>query len=178
MGNNALSEVGRLTRVLVKPPQHAFVSEATIAAQWKMLGYTAPPLLSSAIDEYQTFIGILGGTGATVDVLPSDGRTTLDSIYARDASIVCARGVILCRMGKRLRADEPAVQKTVFRELGIAIAGEITEPGTLEGGDVVWLDDRTVAVGRGYRTNEEGVLQLRSLLGDTIDELLVVPLPH
>jgi N-dimethylarginine dimethylaminohydrolase len=113
-----------------------------------------------------------------VDILPADRRTTLDSIYARDACIVCARGVILCRMGKRLRADEPTAQKTALRQLGIPIAGEITAPGCLEGGDVVWLDDRTIAVGRGYRTNADGILQLRALLGDAIDELIVVPLPH
>ena len=178
MGTNTLSEIGRLRRVLVKPAQSAFVSEAAIEAQWQALGYTAPPILSPAIAEYDTFIEILRGTGAKVDVLPPNGRTTLDSIYARDASIVCARGVILCRMGKRLRADEPAAQKSALRELGIPVVGEITGPGSLEGGDVVWLDDRTVAVGRGYRTNEEGILQLRTLLGDTLDELLVVPLPH
>jgi N-dimethylarginine dimethylaminohydrolase len=173
-----LTEVGRLTRVLVKPPQQAFVSEASIAAQWQALAFTGPPVLSSATDEYQAFLDVLQGAGTTVDILPADRRTTLDSIYARDACIVCARGVILCRMGKRLRADEPTAQKTALRQLGIPIAGEITAPGCLEGGDVVWLDDRTIAVGRGYRTNADGILQLRALLGDAIDELIVVPLPH
>ena len=43
---------------------------------------------------------------------------------------------------------------------------------------MVWLDDRTVAVGRGYRTNDEGIRQFRALLEDSIDELIVVPLPH
>ena len=51
------------------------------------------------------------------------------------------------------------------------IAGAIEPPGRLEGGDVVWLDERTVAVGRGYRTNDEGIRQYRAILGDTIDEL-------
>jgi N-dimethylarginine dimethylaminohydrolase len=62
--------------------------------------------------------------------------------------------------------------------MAVPIVGEITEPGSLEGGDVVWLDERTIAVGRGYRTNEEGILQLRSMLADSIDEMIVVPLPH
>jgi len=43
---------------------------------------------------------------------------------------------------------------------------------------VLWLDRRTIAVGRGYRTNDEGILQLRRLLGHAIDELITVPLPH
>jgi N-dimethylarginine dimethylaminohydrolase len=81
-------------------------------------------------------------------------------------------------MGKCLRAGEPAAQRAAFRKMAVPIVGEITEPGSLEGGDVVWLDERTIAVGRGYRTNEEGILQLRSMLADSIDEMIVVPLPH
>jgi len=176
--DNTLTEVGRLTRVLVKHPRDAFVSEDAIAAQWRPLGFTAPPALVHAIEEYEAFLEILRATGAQIDCLPANERASLDSIYARDASIVCPRGVILGRMGKRLRAGEPAAQKAALRTLAIPIVGEITEPGCLEGGDVVWLDETTIAVGRGYRTNAEGILQLRALLGDSIDELIVVPLPH
>ena len=173
-----LSETGRLTRVLVKHPRDAFVDDATIAREWQPLNYTSAPSLAKASAEYETFLQILRRGGAQVDFLPRDASTNLDSIYARDASIVCDRGVILGRMGKRLRGNEPAAQQRAIRPLGIPIAGEIIEPGCVEGGDVVWLDDRTIAVGRGYRTNEEGILQLRALLGDSIDDLIVVPLPH
>lgn len=174
----SLSEAGRLTRVLVKHPRDGFVDDATIAAQWTSLNFAAPPSLPAAIHEYEAFLGTIQAAGAAIEFLPRDRRTTLDSIYARDASVVSARGVVLCRMGKRLRADEPAAQKAALRALGIPVVGEIAEPGYLEGGDVIWLDDRTVAVGRGYRTNDEGVLQFRALLDDSIDELIVVPLPH
>ena len=178
MRDNALTEVGRLTRVLVKHPRDSFVSDTLIAAQWQALGFSAPPSLANAIEEYEAFLAVLRAAGAQIDFLPADGRTNLDSIYARDASIVGPRGIILCRMGKRLRAGEPAAQKAALRKLAVPIAGEITEPGCLEGGDVVWLDEGTIAVGRGYRTNAEGILQLRALLGDSIDELIVAPLPH
>ena len=178
MRDNTLSEVGRLTRVLVKHPRDAFVSDGAIAAQWQPLNFTAAPALARATEEFDALLAVLRAGGAQIDLLPADERTTLDSIYARDASIVCDRGVILGRMGKRLRRDEPAAQKAALRALGIPVVGEITEPGSLEGGDVVWLDDRTIAVGRGYRTNADGILQLRALLGDSIDDLIVVPLPH
>jgi N-dimethylarginine dimethylaminohydrolase len=79
-------------------------------------------------------------------------------------------------MGKRLRGGEPAAQKAALRGLGIPIAGEIVEPGRIEGGDVVWLDDRTVAVGRGYRTNDAGVAWIRDALPDS--EVLAFDLPH
>ncbi len=178
MTGNTLAETGRLERVLVKHPREAFLSDDTIAAQWESLNFSAAPRLARAIEEYDAFLAILERAGARIECLPADDHTNLDSIYARDASVVCAHGVILGRMGKRLRAGEPAAQRAAFRRMAVPIVGEITEPGYLEGGDVVWLDERTIAVGRGYRTNEEGILQLRSMLGDSIDEMIVVPLPH
>ena len=178
MAGNALAEIGRLTRVLLKHPREAFVSDEAIASQWSPLGFTAAPSFRRAIAEYDAFVDVLRGSGAQIDFLPANDATSLDSIYVRDASIVCARGVILCRMGKRLRNGEPAAQRAAFDKLGIPIVGDITEPGCLEGGDVVWLDERTIAVGRGYRTNDAGILQLRALLATSIDELIAVPLPH
>jgi N-dimethylarginine dimethylaminohydrolase len=173
------SEVAPLTRVLVKHPREAFVDAQTIAAQWKALRFTAPPDLGRAIEEHDRFLEILRDAGARIDRLPSDAATTLDSIYARDASIASPRGMILCRMGKPAREGEPAAQERAFRALPDPppIAGIVTPPGRIEGGDVVWLDDRTILVGRGYRTNADGIRQLRGLLGDTV-HVIDVPLPH
>jgi N-dimethylarginine dimethylaminohydrolase len=176
---SALTEFDRLSLVLVKRPRAACVDEATIAAQWQRLNFTAPPDLRRAEAEHARFVEILEAAGATVVDLPIDHDTTLDSIYARDASIVCDRGVILCNMGKRARAGEPAAQGRAYAAHGgIAVVGAIEEPGRLEGGDVVWLETRTVVVGRGYRTNAEGIRQLRQILAGSIDALIEVPLPH
>jgi N-dimethylarginine dimethylaminohydrolase len=121
---------------------------------------------------------MLRASGTRTDFLPAAPDTTMDSLYVRDASIVSDRGAILCRMGKPQRAGEPEAQAAALRAAGLEILGRIEPPGTLEGGDVAWLDERTLAVGRGYRTNDEGIRQLRTLLGDAVDELVVVPLPH
>src|SRR5207302_1657485 len=91
---------------------------------------------------------------------------------------ICDRGAILCNMAKPQRRSEPAVQTPHLREWGVPIHGAITGEGRVEGGDFLWLDGRTGAVGRGYRTNDEGIRQLRELLAGCLDELLVVPLPH
>ena len=176
-----LSETGRLTDVLLKHPRDAFVNEATIAAEWQPLHFTAPPDLRRAADEYDAFVDLLRSIGTEIHFLPPAAGTTLDSLYARDGSIVCDRGVILANMGKRSRRHEPDAQEQALREIGApyaAVAGRIEGSGRLEGGDVVWLDGRTIVVGRGYRTNDEGIRQLRVLLGDSIDDLVVVPLPH
>lgn len=174
----AQSEVGAIRRLVVKHARDAFAGPGAIAAEWRALNFTAPPDFARAIDEYDRFLDLLGQPDIQIQKLPTTGGVGLDSIYVRDASVICDRGVVVCRMGKPQRAGEPAAQEAAFRALGYAIAGFIQPPGCLEGGDVVWLDRRTIAVGRGYRTNDEGIRQLRAVLGDSIDDLIVVPLPH
>ena len=149
MIETAQSEVGTLTRLLVKHARDAFRGAAAIAGEWHALGFTAPPDYATAVREYDRFLELLSSTGAPVDRLPPSADAGLDSIYVRDASIVCDRGVILCRMGKPLRQREPAAQEAWFRAMGYPILGSIVPPGRLEGGDIVWLDRRTVAAGRG-----------------------------
>lgn len=172
-----MTEYGRLASVVVKHARDGFVDEQTIAAQWKTLNYTDAPSLSRAIDEHDRFVEILRSSGAEVHLLPRNDRTTLDSIYVRDASISSPGGLILCGMGKPQRAGEPDAQDQALRTLGIRVAGRIAAPGRLEGGDLIWLDEATLAVGRGYRTNAEGIRQLRALVGDGV-EVVEVSLPH
>ena len=81
-------------------------------------------------------------------------------------------------MGKEARVAESKTMEAYFKSIGVPILGRIKSPGTLEGGDVVWIDDRTVAVGEGYRSNAEGILQFKNLLGNHVDEVISVPLPH
>jgi N-dimethylarginine dimethylaminohydrolase len=165
--------------VVVKHARDAFVDDRTIAAQWKALNFAAPPDLNAAIDEYEAFLDILRTSGATIHFLPKDPATTLDSIYARDASIISPGGLILCRMGKQAREAEPDAQERAFATLGpdLGVCARITAPGQLEGGDVVWLDPYTLLVGDGYRTNNGGITELRLLLDDAA-YVYDVALPH
>ena len=173
----SLNEYDPIASVVVKHVREAFTDNETIAAQWKALNYSAPPDLARAIAEHDRFIDVLRSTGANVRLLPHDPVTTLDSIYVRDASIISQTGLILCSMGKAERATEPAAQQRALEGDDVAISGAITAPGRLEGGDLIWIDERTLAVGRGYRTNADGIGQLRALVGDTV-AIIEVPLPH
>lgn len=164
--------------LFVKHAKDAFVDRNRIAAEWKGLGFVAPPDLKRAIAEYDQFLERIRRLGGEPRLLPRQTGVGLDSIYTRDASVACPQGVILCRMGKSLRSGEPKAQRAAFEQAGVGIVGTIEPPGTLEGGDVTWIGDRLVAVGRGYRTNDDGIRQLRIHLADMIDELVVVPLPH
>ena len=174
----AQSEVGKITRLVVKHARDAFAGQETIAAQWHDLNFTAAPDFARAVDQYESFLALLRGAGCEITLLAPAQGVGLDSIYVRDPVVVSNRGIILCNMGKPPRTGEPLAHEAALRALGCHILGTIQPPGLLEGGDVAWLDERTIVVGRGYRTNDSGITQLRTLLGDSIDELFVVPLPH
>jgi N-dimethylarginine dimethylaminohydrolase len=172
----ALNEYGALKRVALRSPAGVFRAD-TIAREWRALNFTSPPDVDLAIEQYEHFHGLVAADGAQIDVFSGDDGLTLDAIYVRDASIVTPRGVVLCRMGKEARAQEPQAQHRALAAAGFRVAGAIEPPGKIEGGDLVWFDDRTAAVGQGYRTNAEGINQLRALVGPEV-ELIVVPLPH
>lgn len=172
------SEAGKLVRVAVKLVSDAFQSDPALERQWRELGYVARPEFAAAAAEYARFVALLEGAGVQVLRLPAHETDGPDSLYARDAAIVCDAGVILCNMTKPQRASEPRAHEAAYRAAGIPIHGSIAGDGRLEGGDVCWIDPRTLAVGRGYRTNAEGIRQLADLVHGHVDELIVVPLPH
>ncbi len=172
------SMVAPIRRLLLNHARDAFVNQAKIDREWARLHYTNPPDFEQAVVEYEAFVALLRQFDVEIHFLPPDGSTTLDALYVRDAAVVAHDGVILANMGKANRKGEPATLGAFLERLEVPVLGSITEPGLLEGGDVVWLDARTVAVGEGYRTNAEGIRQLAELLGDRVDEVLAVPLPH
>ncbi len=172
------SEVGVIKTILVKHVKDAFVSEDVIDRQWRRLNYAGRPDYERAIEEYERFTGLLRNLDIDLYFLNRDEKVCLDSLYTRDAAIVCSKGMILCNMGKDQRRDEPALQEAFYRDHGIPVYGRITGSGHVEGGDVAWIDEETMAVGRGYRTNDEGIRQLGELLKGLIKDLIVVHLPH
>jgi arginine deiminase len=178
MSSTFPTEVGPVRTLLLKHPREAWRDERSVEAGWRALGYSEAPDFARACDEYDRFAGILGRFVPDIRFLPADGRTGLDSIYVRDAACVSPRGIVLCRMGKELRRGEPEAVAGFCEKAGWPVAGRILEPGTLEGGDVVWLDARTAAVGRGYRTNAEGLRQFREIVAADGCEVVEVPLPH
>jgi len=174
----AQADTGQITKLLLKPAAHAFGSQNQLNGQWRELNYNSCPDYERAADDYQKFTDLLGSTGAEILYLPIDDSLSIDSIYVRDALITTERGVVLCNMGKAERQGEPDAAATFLEANDIPILGRISGDGRLEGGDLIWLDERTIVVGQGYRTNAEGIRQLRKLTKDLIDEIIVVPLPH
>ena len=174
----AHSETGKLQSLYIKNVEQAFISEAHIEQHGRELNFLSKPDLNNALAEYKSFEAILKDQGTQLLYLPQDAAVNMDSIYCRDAAIATNKGMIICNMGKAARMHEPAAEKAVFETNGIPVLGTITAPGTLEGGDVAWLDENTLAVGHTYRTNQEGIRQLTALLQPLGVEVIMVPLPH
>ena len=119
----------------------------------------------------------LAASGVQFEYLGPDARVGPDSVYVRDAAVVCRQGIVLCNMSKEQRRLEPGVLGEALGRAQLHVHGAITGDGRLEGGDVAWVDSRCLAVGRSRRTNAEGIRQLRELLADCVDEVVEVPLP-
>jgi N-dimethylarginine dimethylaminohydrolase len=178
MKTTSHSEFGKIKSVFIKKVEDAFVNEEMIAKEWKPLNFLSKPDLHKAKQEYKKFEGFLTNAGAEVHYFSQDESVSMDSIYCRDAAIATDEGMIICNMGKPARANEPEAERKAFVQKGIKVLGSIQSPGTVEGGDVAWLDEKTLAVGHTYRTNEKGIQQLKTLLNPFGIEVMTVQLPH
>ena len=172
------SEYLQLEQVYIKRVKEAFLSQEMIDKQWNELNYLSKPDLQLALDEYQKFEATFTKNNIETLHFSSNKNVKMDSIYCRDASIATDFGIIICNMGKEGRINEPQAQLEEYQNKGISILGQIQSPGTLEGGDVAWLNENTLAVGHTYRTNEEGIKQLKELLMPKGVAVIVANLPH
>lgn len=89
-------------------------------------------------------------------------RRSPNLVYARDTVTVTPSGTISMRMRNPVRRREPRIASAALERLGVPMSFEIRAPGTMEGGDLIFLDGRTLLVGIGNRTNASGLGQLRT----------------
>lgn len=162
-----------LRRVMVRKPAAADAREA-----WKAFGYLHAIDQAETDRQHDALVATLRGEGIDVIEAGPDEAGLLDAIFCYDPSLMTDQGAILLRMAKPVRRDEPAFHAQTYAGLDIPILGEIEAPGTVEGGDTLWLDERTLAVGRGYRTNDAGIAQLSGLLEPLGVSVLAYDLPH
>lgn len=178
MNKTCHSEYGKILNIFIKPVQDAFIDQKQIDSEWESLNYLGAPEFEKATQEYEKFQEHLKNTEAEILQLSKSDQVGMDSMYCRDAAIATDHGMIICTMGKEARKSEPEQERLAFEKNGIPILGEIVAPGTVEGGDVAWLDQDTLAVGHTYRTNMEGINQLRALLEPEGVNVIATSLPH
>jgi len=160
---------GTLERVLVRPPL------PEDAGRWREYGWRAAPDPAAAAVEHESFCGLLADAGAEVVISRHDAGNP-DAIYVYDPVLVGTDGAVLLRPGKEGRRGEPGALRSELESAGVPVAAEIAAPALVEGGDTVWLDERTLLVGIGYRTNGAALDALRAAFGGV--DVVAFDLPH
>jgi dimethylargininase len=158
-----------LRRVLVRPPGAAGF------AAWREYGWHAEPDPAKLAAEHEAFCDALRSAGADV-VLATTVPEDPDAIYVFDSALVADQGAIVLRSGKEGRLAESAAVATDLERAGVPVAARLEEPQRVDGGDTIWLDESTLLVGRGYRTNDDGIHALQAALPDVA--VLAFDLPH
>jgi dimethylargininase len=166
----AQSMTAPLRRVLVVAPR------PEEAARWREAGWRAAPDPVRLAAEHEAFRAELEAAGVDVIVDRTSVESGLDGVYPYDPALVVHSGALLLRPGKESRLAEVEPLGRALDRTGVPTAARIEAPATVDGGDTCWLDDRTLLVGLGYRTNEAGAAALSAALPDV--EVIAYDLPH
>lgn len=167
------SMITPLRRVLVKRPDEAFGQADPVL--WH---YTSRPNLALAQQEHDAFVASLVQAGVEVIYHDESQPERADAIFVHDPALVTEQGAVILSMGKVLRRGEEAAMARRFEALDIPILSALHGPALAEGGDLMWLDERTLAVGLGFRTNAEGLRQLQEALSGLGVDCIPVQLPY
>ncbi|MER9296017.1 arginine deiminase family protein [Mesorhizobium sp. M0621] len=150
---------GPLKRVLMRSAASAM--RHARAQEWHY-GSGFDPQKAAA--QHEQLSSMVAASGAEIEWLTDADDGLADSVFTHDPSLMTDHGAIILAMGKALRRAEPGLHETAYQRMGIPILGRLESPGQVEGGDCVWVDATTLAVGRGVRTNQDGIQQLANLL--------------
>jgi N-dimethylarginine dimethylaminohydrolase len=143
--------------------------------RWAEYGWRAAPDPGRLAREHEAFCALLDAAGAEV-VVAEPVADNPDAIYAYDPALVADAGAILLRPGKPERLSEVEPMRAALEAAGVPTAASLQAPATAEGGDTMWLDERTLLVGRGYRTDDAGIAALADALPGV--EVIAFDLPH
>lgn len=165
--------VAPLKKVLVKRPDSSFAVRDV--HKWH---YTAVPNVPRAQQEHDDFTAILKQEGVEVLYHSTSMPDHADALFVHDPVLITNKGAIILSMGKALRrGEEDAIEKTL-NALDIPTLYKLHGDARAEGGDIVWLDQNTLAIGRGFRTNDEGIRQITQAVSDLGVRVIVVDLPY
>lgn len=166
------SSIKPLKRVAVRTPTKDADYEA---AHW--IGAPKELNLDALVRDHEIFVQLLRDLGCEVEVLP-EAVGLADSVFVYDPVFVIPSGLVQFQQIKEARVKEPSVLAGDLNALGIPTVGALTGSATADGGDMFWLDDKTIALGRSYRTNAEGEKQLRAIFAKDGIEVIAFHMPH
>jgi N-dimethylarginine dimethylaminohydrolase len=165
--------IAPLRTVMVRRPDDTFAVDDP--DRWH---YTARPDLPRAQQEHDSLVATLRAAGIEVVYHDAPQADRADAIFVFDPAIITDAGAVILSLGKALRRGEEAAMAARFDQLGIPIHYRLHGEARAEGGDLLWVDEKTLAVGQGFRTNAEGLRQLREALEPLGIEVIPVQLPY
>ncbi len=128
------------------------------------------------VQDYADFVSCIEKSGAEVLWIP-ENKESADAIFTYDASLMTPKGAIQLNPGKLLRISETDSHSSFYKSIGIPVIGQISGKAKCEAGDTLWLDNQTLLIGRGYRTNNAGIEQLKFFLGKQGIDVFAFDLP-
>jgi dimethylargininase len=167
------SSVAELKRVAVRRP---LVGGADVVAEYVRAHWQTPDLPALA-EQHAGFVATLRGLGSEVIELdPVPGLP--DAVFVYDPAFVIPSGTVAFQSAKAARVGEAEHLVTGLELAGVPTVGRLIGEATADAGDMFWLDEGTVAIGRSYRTNEAAVDQLRGILAADGVAVEVFDVPH
>lgn len=167
------SSVAELKRVAVRRP---LVGGADVVAQYEHAHWQTPDLDRLAA-QHAAFVQTLRDLGSDViELEPVAGLP--DAVFTYDPAFVIPSGTVEFRAAKPVRVGEGEALVRDLELAGVPTVGRLVGEAVADGGDMFWLDETTLAVGRTYRTNAAAHDQLRAILepaGVTVESF---DMPH
>jgi N-dimethylarginine dimethylaminohydrolase len=163
-------------RSMTAPLRRVLVSAPALTGDFAAAGWREPDPAPLA-RQHEAFCELLESLGSEVVVAPAQ-EGLVDAVFPYDPAFVTQAGTIVLQMAKPQRQGEPERLARACEAAGAPIAGRLTGTARADGGDLFWLDEHTLAAGRGYRTNAEAHRQLGELLAAEGAVLERCDLPH
>ena len=171
------SSVAQLRRVAVRRPWVGDGGSADeVLAQYRAAHWSEPALalLTAQHAAFVTTLRTLGSEVHEFDALPG----LPDAVFVYDPAFVIPSGTVALTPAKLARMGEEEYLVADLESVGVPTIGRLVGDATADSGDMFWLDDATVAIGRSYRTNDEAVAQLRGILAGDGVRVEMFDVPH
>ncbi len=167
------SSVAPLQRVAVRRP---LTGGADVVAEYEAAHWQTPDL-DRLTAQHAGFVSTLRGLGSeVVELDPVPGLP--DAVFVYDPVFVGPSGSIELVAAKEARRGEGAHLIAGLESAGVPTIGRLVGDATADAGDMYWMDEDTVAIGRSYRTNQDAVDQMRGILASDGVKVEVFDLPH
>lgn len=169
------SEYGRLTDILVCPPEHYRWHATSVISRGTLeRGHRFDPQAARA--QHAELVSAYEQAGVTAHRLEPDPALPYQ-VFARDSSAMTPGGAVVTQLQQWWRRGEYAPVIRFYQQMEIPIRGMITA-AAIEGGDVIIVEPGVMLIGNGEeRTQAPAARQLAGWMTEDGWEVRIEPIP-